>query len=132
MENKQHSFALKEKGKKINISDYEPIRPFGIGSSARIILYKSKNKNKYYVAKKIKKYDIINQKQVDHIYSEYIILSSIKHPFIVQLKGAYVEDPKYLFLILEFVQGGELFTLLRSKVCFPLEQARFYAAHFIY
>ena len=79
----------------------------------------------------LKKCEIIKQKQVDHLYSEFKILSIMNHPFIVELKGVYLKDPKYLYLILEYVPGGELFSLLRSNLTFPLDQARFYVAHII-
>ena len=53
------------------------------------------------------------------------------HPFIVELKGVNVNDPVYLYFILQYVPGGELFSLLRSKVSFPLLQAKFYIAHIV-
>ena len=79
----------------------------------------------------LKKSDIIKQKQVDHVYSEFNILSMLKHPFIVQLLGFNFEDPKYIYFILEYIQGGELFTLLRTKGSFPVPQTKFYIAHII-
>ena len=75
--------------------------------------------------------EIIKQKQVDHVFSEFNILSVLNHPFIVQLVGLNFDDPKYLYFIIEYVQGGELFTLLRTRGSFPLEQAKFYTAHII-
>ena len=79
----------------------------------------------------LKKNDIIKQKQVDHVYSEFNILSMLKHPFIVQLLGFNFEDPKDIYFILEYIQGGELFTLLRTKGSFPVPQTKFYIAHII-
>ena len=79
----------------------------------------------------LKKNDIIKQKQVDHIYSEFNILSMLKHPFIVQLLGYNFEDPKYIYFILEYIQGCELFSLLRSNVTFPIPQTKFYIAHIV-
>ena len=79
----------------------------------------------------LRKIEIIKQKQVDHVFSEYNILSALNHPFIVQFVGLNFEDPKYLYLILEYIQGGELFTLLRAKNTFPIDQAKFYIAHII-
>ena len=81
--------------------------------------------------KMLKKSEIIHQKQVDHVYSEYKILSVLNHHFIVELKGVNVNDPVYLYFILEYVTGGELFSLLRGKVSFPLLQAKFYIAHIV-
>lgn len=79
----------------------------------------------------VKKSEILHQKQVDHVYSEYKILSALNHPFIVELKGVNVNDPVYLYFILQYVPGGELFSLLRSKVSFLLLQAKFYIAHIV-
>ena len=79
----------------------------------------------------LKKSEILHQKQVDHVYSEYKILSVLNHPFIVELKGVNVNDPVYLYFILQYVPGGELFSLLRSKISFPLLQAKFYIAHIV-
>ena len=116
---------------KINISDYEELETVGLGSFGRVRLCRNKNANKIYVLKILKKAEIIRLKQIDHIYSEYNILSFLNHPFIIQLLGINFEDPKYLYFLLEYVPGGELFTLLRKNQKFPLEQAKFYIAHII-
>jgi serine/threonine protein kinase len=47
------------------------------------------------------------------------------------MKGIITYDPKFLYFILEFIPGGELFTILRSQGSFPEEQAKFYSAHII-
>ena len=121
----------KEKVKKVKLSDFEKLETVGLGSFGRVRLCKYKKNNKIYVRKILKKIEIIKQKQVDHIYSEFNILSVLNHPFIVKLIGIYFEEPRYLYFILEYIQGGELFTLLRTNNTFPLEQAKFYIAHII-
>ncbi len=124
--------SKKDKEKlKVRIQEFEALKTVGLGSFGRVRLCQHKKTNKVYVMKILKKSEIIKQKQVDHVYSEYNILSVINHPFIVQLIGLNFEDPKYLYLILEYIQGGELFTLLRSVTKFPIEQAKFYIAHII-
>ena len=130
MEDKDKDKSKKKK-LKVKIKDFEKLNTVGLGSYGRVCLCKKKKSGKVYVMKILKKNDIIKQKQVDHVYSEYTILSMLKHPFIVQLIGVNFEDPKYIYFILEYIQGGELFTLLRSKVTFPVPQAKFYIAHII-
>ena len=121
------------KGKilKVNLNDFELLQTVGIGSFGRVRLCRHKKNTKVYVMKILKKSEIVKQKQVDHVYSEYNILSILNHPFIVELKGVNVQHPQYLYLILEYVPGGELFTLLRNNINFPVEQAKFYTAHII-
>lgn len=72
----------------------------------------------------LKKLEIVKSKQLEHIYSEYKILSQINHPFIVDFKGIINSDPKYLYFLMDFVPGGELFTILRANSQFPLEQSK--------
>lgn len=124
------------KGKKredptVDLTKFELSKTVGMGSFGRVRLCRHKRTGKVYVMKILKKCDIIKQKQVDHLYSEFKILSIMNHPFIVELKGVYLKDPKYLYLILEYVPGGELFSLLRSNLTFPIQQARFYVAHIV-
>ena len=121
----------RKKKLKIKIKDYERLKTVGLGSYGRVRLCKHKKTGDIFVMKILKKNDIIKQKQVDHVYSEFNILINLKHPFIVQLLGYNFDDPKYVYFILEYIQGGELFTLLRTKRTFPIPQARFYIAHII-
>ena len=121
----------KKKKMKVKIKDYEQLKTVGLGSYGRVRLCKNKKTGEISVMKILKKNDIIKQKQVDHIYSEFNILSMLKHPFIVQLLGYNFEDPKYIYFILEYIQVGELFSLLRSNVTFPIPQTKFYIAHIV-
>lgn len=135
MENNKHQITGMDKqsnsGKnKFQNSDYTMLRTIGTGSFGKVKLIKHK-KNKTYSALKILKKELIIQlKQIDHIYSEYILLSQINHPFIVNLISMS-QDDKMIYFQLEYVPGGELFTLLRTNVTFPVDQARFYAAQII-
>ena len=78
---------------KIKVKDFEKLKTVGLGSYGRVRLCKHKKTGEIYVMKLLKKNEIIKQKQVDHVYSEFNILSSLKHPFIVQLIGYNFEDP---------------------------------------
>lgn len=116
---------------KVHISDYIFLETIGVGSYGRVRLCRNKKTNKVFAVKMLKKSEIIRMKQVDHVFSEYTILASIFHPFIVELKGVNFTDPSYLYFILEYIPGGEMFTLLRDKNSFPANQAKFYAAHIV-
>lgn len=116
---------------KVHMSDYIFLETIGVGSYGRVKLCRNKKTNKVFAVKMLKKSEIIRMKQVDHVFSEYTILASIYHPFIVELKGVNFTDPSYLYFILEYIPGGEMFTLLRDKNAFPVKQAKFYAAHIV-
>ena len=56
-----------------------------------------------------------------------MVHSQITHPFIVSFEGL-AQDSKYLYLVLELINGGELFTYLRTEGRLTPEHAKFYAA----
>jgi serine/threonine protein kinase len=113
--------------KQINISDWETVRTVGTGSFGKVKLSKHKKEKTYRAIKALQKAEILRLKQTDHIYSEYILLQEIDHQFIVNLKG-FTQDKRFIYLMLEYIPGGELFTILRQMGILPLTQARFYAA----
>jgi serine/threonine protein kinase len=108
--------------KKLNLTDYEQGATLGTGSFGRVKIAKHK-KTGYYVALKcMKKMEIIKSKQTDHIMNEIKILASIQHPFIITFDG-FTQDEKLIYLSLELVNGGELFTYLRGVGKFQIDQA---------
>jgi serine/threonine protein kinase len=59
--------------------------------------------------------------------NENNILASIDHPFIIYMDG-FTQDDRFLYLVIEFVRGGEMFTYLRGIGKFDAKQAQFYSA----
>ncbi|CAD2090576.1 cAMP-dependent protein kinase catalytic subunit, putative [Plasmodium vinckei lentum] len=119
------------KKNKMKYEDFNFIRTLGTGSFGRVILATYKNEDLPPVAiKRFEKSKIIKQKQVDHVFSERKILNYISHPFCVNLYGSF-KDESYLYLVLEFVIGGEFFTFLRRNKRFPNDVGCFYAAQIV-
>lgn len=53
-------------------------------------------------------------KQVEHTNNEQHMLAVVQHPFIINLWGCF-QDATNLYMVMDFVPGGELFTLLRRS-----------------
>ena len=66
-----------------------------------------------------KKKELIASSQVEHVNSERKLLTTCSHPFLLRLIGAF-QDRRSVFLILELIQGGELFMLHQSMRTFGL------------
>ena len=65
----------------------------------------------------LSKEKIVRMKQVSHTQNEQRMLMAVQHPFIINLWGSF-QDSANLYMVMDFVPGGELFTLLRrSNVC---------------
>ena len=116
--------------KRANLCNYTFEQTLGTGSFGRVKLAKMNNTKKYYAIKILKKIDLIKLKQVDHILNEIKILTLVSHPFIVEIYG-FTQDERYIYIILEFINGGELFTYLRSVIKFPIDQSVFYAGQVV-
>jgi hypothetical protein len=102
---------------KFNVGDFDLKRTLGTGSFGRVHLCKLKANGKYYALKVLRKNDIVKMKQVEHTLSEKSILEKLNMPFLVGMLGTF-QDAAHIYFVLEYVQGGELFTFLRrSGVC---------------
>ena len=111
----------------LNLGKFVLKATLGTGSFGRVRLVQYKENNEFYALKMLKKSEVIYLKQVDHIKTEKKILEEIAHPNIVNLFGSFMDD-KFLYLLMEYVIGGEFFTHLRKAGRFPNDTAKFYAA----
>ena len=70
--------------------------------------------------------------QVANVRSEQNLLSTCSHPFLLKLAAAF-QDGVYLYMVLEFIQGGELYKYMQDQdeSILPIEHARFYTASII-
>ena len=75
----------------------------------------------------MRKRQLIEMKQVEHVINEKQLLGLANHPFVISLAASY-QDGVELYMLLELSLGGELFTRLRDYHRFEESTARFYAA----
>jgi len=80
-----------------------------------------------FALKKIKKSEVEDVKQQQHILHEKQIMSGCSSPFIVQLHRTF-QDSRYLYMLMEPCLGGEVWTLLRNSKRFSDSTASFYVA----
>lgn len=116
--------------RRLALSDIEILQTLGTGSFGRVRLCRMKTSGDYAALKILKKADILRMKQVDHVISEFSILRTIRHPFLVNLIG-FTQDDRYLYLALEYVPGGELFSYLRNIGKLGVDHTRFYSAQIL-
>ncbi|MCJ1400941.1 camp-dependent protein kinase catalytic subunit [Xylographa trunciseda] len=121
---------------KYTLTDFNIQRTLGTGSFGRVHLVQSKHNQRFYAVKVLKKQQVVKMKQVEHTNDERRMLQRVKHPFLVTLWGTF-QDSKNLYMVMDFVEGGELFSLLRKSQenmsslhakRFPNPVAKFYAA----
>ena len=111
--------------KKMTLGDFELVRTLGVGSFGRVKYGKYKGDGNNYAVKFMKKHEIIKLKQVDHINGERTLMAQVRHPYIVSMIGSFKDD-RYVFIVMQVITGGEMFTHLRKARKFSDEVSKFY------
>ena len=93
-------------------------------------LSRKRDTHRIYALKTIRKAHIISRSEVAHTLAERSVLAQINNPFIVPLKFSF-QSPEKLYLVLAFVNGGELFHHLQREQRFDINRSRFYAAELL-
>jgi serine/threonine protein kinase len=92
---------------------------FAFKSRSIFVLVRSKHNLRFYAVKVLNKERIARMKQIEHTNNEQRMLQSVQHSFIINLWGVF-QDAGNLYMVMDFVPGGELFTLLRRSNVFHL------------
>ena len=117
--------------RKMCADDFEVLRCLGKGAYGTVLLVRHIATGKLYAQKQLKKASLITTKKlVEQTLTERQILEAVRHPFVVKLYYAF-QDHQKLYLILEYAQGGELFTHLATERMFGEDTAAFYMASLV-
>ena len=115
-------------GKKINRDDFKIIKVIGKGSFGKVFLVKKKDGgDQVYAMKVLNKQMVAKRNLVIKTQAEREIMGAVVSPFIVTLYFAFQTTAK-LYFIMDFMNGGELFTHLRKDKYFKEQRACFYSA----
>ncbi len=115
---------------KQTIRDYESLAIVGRGAFGEVHVCREKKTGNIVAVKKIKKELLAKKNQIIHIRNEQLFMSKVKSPWIVELKASFQEGD-YLYLIMEFLPGGDFMNLLIEKDKLTEEEAKFYLAELI-
>ncbi|KAJ3273588.1 hypothetical protein HDV01_004355 [Terramyces sp. JEL0728] len=95
------------------IKDYEIIKPISKGAFGSVFLAKKKITGLYFAIKVLKKADMVAKNQVMNIKSERTILTQLDSPYIVKLYSTF-QSKNHIYLVMEFLNGGDCAALLKS------------------
>ena len=126
----QETLKYRKSRAKQTIHDYESIKIIGRGAFGEVHVCRNKITDEIVAVKKIKKEVLDNKNQVIHIKNEQLFMSKVKSPWIVELKASF-QDYDYLYLVMEYLQGGDLMNILIKKDILTEEEARFYVAEIV-
>ncbi|KAK7903987.1 hypothetical protein WMY93_016594 [Mugilogobius chulae] len=118
--------VVKEGSEKADASQFELLKVLGQGSFGKVFLVRkvtAPDANQLYAMKVLKKATLKVRDRV-RTKMERDILADVNHPFVVRLHYAFQTEGK-LYLILDFLRGGDLFTRLSKEVMFTEEDVKF-------
>ncbi|KAK2956862.1 putative serine/threonine protein kinase [Blattamonas nauphoetae] len=111
--------------------DFEVLKLIGRGAFGDVSIVRKKDTKQIFAMKKLRKKDMVEMRQVDHVKTERHIMARISHsPWIAQLHYSF-QDEQFLYLVMEYVPGGDLMGLLIKKQIFSESLARFYMAELV-
>ncbi|EAY00283.1 AGC family protein kinase [Trichomonas vaginalis G3] len=117
-------------GKNINditADDFEILKVIGKGSYGKVQLVKLRNTNDIYAMKSISKKLLGEYELISRIITERNVVLKINHPFLISARYAFQNDTK-IFLVLDYAQGGELYSRLKEEQKFCEERVKYYCA----
>ena len=120
---------LRQGRKKMTIREFEPLTIIGRGAFGEVRVCRQKSTGDIVAIKKMRKEDMLNKNQLMHVRTEREIMTS-SNEWIVNLKYSF-QDEYYLYLVMDYLPGGDLMNLLMKKEILTEEEARFYTAEMI-
>ncbi|KAJ6719411.1 SERINE/THREONINE-PROTEIN KINASE [Salix purpurea] len=99
---------------KMGADDFEPLTMIGKGAFGEVRICREKSTGHVYAMKKLKKSEMLRRGQVEHVKAERNLLAEVDSNCIVKLYCSF-QDEEYLYLIMEYLPGGDMMTLLMRK-----------------
>jgi len=106
------------------------LETLGTGTFGRVRLVRSLEDHQYYALKMMKKGRIVRLRQLEHIQNEVRILSRVRCSFVSELYAVF-QDDNSLYVMLEYIPGGELFSHLRRQEKFSQAECQFYTVELV-
>ncbi|KAG5931915.1 hypothetical protein E4U59_007823 [Claviceps monticola] len=127
------AFYQRSEKKHFGPSDFEILKLIGKGTFGQVYQVRKKDTQRIYAMKVLQKKVIVQKKEVAHTVGERNILvrtATSDSPFIVGLKFSF-QTPSELYLVTDYMSGGELFWHLQKEGRFDERRAKFYIAELI-
>ncbi|KAL4307742.1 hypothetical protein HN51_042140 [Arachis hypogaea] len=118
---------MRLKRHKICVDDFELLTIIGRGAYGEVRLCREKKSGNIYAMKKLKKSEMLKKGQVEHVRAERNLLAEVASHCIVKLYYSF-QDAEYLYLIMEYLPGGDMMTLLIREETLSEDIAKFYIA----
>ncbi|KAI0256317.1 hypothetical protein BJV78DRAFT_455348 [Lactifluus subvellereus] len=124
---------LREQRRKVDVSAFIKLKTIGHGAFGVVSLARERSTGKLFAMKQLRKTDMLRKGQEGHVRAERDVLKSASlggAEWIVRLHYSF-QDRDNLYLVLEYMGGGDLLNLLIERDTFPEDFTRFYVAEMV-
>lgn len=119
-----------EGDRSVSIDDFDLLKVLGKGSFGKVMLVRKKGNAQLYAMKTLRKAALIKRNQLIHTQTERNVIQHISSPFLTSLEFAFQTVDK-LYLVMNYMGGGELFHWLKAHRSFSGPRTRLYAAEIV-
>lgn len=118
--------------RKVSMTDFQVIKPISKGAFGKVYLCRRhKFPDDLYAVKVLPKAEMKNKTDLKQVTRERRIMAKLHSPFVVDLMFSF-QSEQNLFLVMEYVPGGDLFSLLQNLGALAEDPARFYIAEILH
>jgi protein-serine/threonine kinase len=110
--------------------NYATLKIIGKGAFGEVKLVQKKADGKIYAMKSLVKSEMFKKDQLAHVRAERDILAESDSPWVVKLYNTF-QDYDFLYMLMEFLPGGDLMTMLIKYEIFSEDITRFYIAEIV-
>jgi protein-serine/threonine kinase len=110
--------------------NYQTLKIIGKGAFGEVKLVQKKQDGKVYAMKSLIKSEMFKKDQLAHVRAERDILAESDSPWVVKLYTTF-QDADFLYMLMEFLPGGDLMTMLIKYEIFSEDITRFYIAEIV-
>lgn len=130
MLHQKESNYIRLKRAKMDRSMFTKIKTIGVGAFGEVALVRKVDANQLYAMKILRKSNVLKRNQVAHVKAERDILAEADNEWVVKLFYSF-QDDENLYLIMDFIQGGDLMSLLIKFGIFSEPLAKFYISELV-
>ena len=112
---------------KLSVKDFIPLKVIGKGAFGEVRLVQKADTGHVFAMKGLRKADIVAKDQVGHVKAERDLLVVADPQWVVKMYYSF-QDEEMLYLVMEFLPGGDLMSLLIKRDTLPEDVAHFYVA----
>ena len=120
---------MRKTRKKMSIREFQPLTIIGRGAFGEVRICRQKSTGTIVAIKKMRKEEMLKKNQLMHVRTEKEIMTA-NNPWIVNLKYSF-QDDYFLYLVMDYLPGGDLMNLLMKRDILTEDEARFYTAEMI-